>query len=150
MPRIPKRESELKAALVKAVAIADPSLLVLQLQESNRAGVADVLIAGYRAITLWELKHATPLFASPHIQQITCRQLAKAGHCRYIVYAEQAYNSRRSIRVVHPDEVFRVDVEHKKLDFRLMTPIVSYESISYDHQLIAAYIVSVHKGTSCK
>ncbi len=96
-----KREAELKAKFMKELHRQLPAFLVLQ-YSTNAA--PDREIVGMGVTTRWEMKHATPQFASPGDQELMCCRLAVAAHCRYIVWYEHCGVERTLI--VHPRHVF--------------------------------------------
>ena len=95
-----KDEAGFKHKLKQAVDAALPKFLVLSYVESIN-GLPDWSVTG-NGLTSWiEFKHATPAFTSRGIQVLTCRRLAAAGRCRYVVFWENKNGDKRTC-IVHP------------------------------------------------
>src|SRR5262245_42456713 len=77
-----------------------PSFVAL---EMSTAGAPDRSISGNRRTTMWEFKHGTPGFDSPGLQELLCMRLARAGHCRYVVWQER--KKEAGTLIVHPDDI---------------------------------------------
>lgn len=98
-----KREAELKSAFVAELKRQAPGYLILEYATN---GAPDREIVGGGITTRWEMKHATPDFDSPGLQELTCMRLAAAGHCRYIIWQETAHGTRQRTMIVHPRKVY--------------------------------------------
>ena len=97
-----KREGELKSAFTKELKRQLPDFYVLQYATS---GAPDREIVGAGVTTRWEMKHATPDFVSPGDQELMCCRLAVAGHCRYVIWWENAQGIGQRTMIVHPNRV---------------------------------------------
>ena len=130
--RIPKRESELKAALREVLLAALPGFVLLQ-HADLRYGVPDWSITGFGRTTWLEFKHATPTFDSSGIQELTCMRLANAGNCRYVIWQENGKCQRTMI--VHPREV------HRRTGWALQPEKFC---VGFDHRWVVEYLRGVH------
>ena len=92
-----KREADLKSELFEGLHARYPGFVV---QQMASAGSPDRSVTGNGRTTHWEFKHGTPDFISPGLQELTCLRLAKAGHCRYVIWQEKGEIKRTLI--VHP------------------------------------------------
>lgn len=102
MTIISKHEASFKRSLKMAIEIALPRFEVFPLADTS-SGLPDWLIAGNGVMSMLEFKHATPTFKSRGIQVVTARRLARAGHCRYVVFWEHGEEKRTCI--IHPQSV---------------------------------------------
>lgn len=110
--------------MVKLLAAEEPSFVVFSHQEVRRNGVPDISVDGNGVASRWEFKHATPYFQNRGIQLITCKRLAEANHCMYVIYYEQADGSGAKTLIVHPR------------DMPPMGPRVSATGMFHDHQAV--------------
>lgn len=95
-----KREAELKSKFGQELKRQLPGFYVLQYSTN---GAPDREIIGAGVSSRWEMKHATPDFASPGDQELMCCRLAVAAHCRYVVWWERGIIQKTMI--VHPRKV---------------------------------------------
>lgn len=129
---IPKNEAGLKAKLIKAL----PSdYLAIAHSDLWKSGIPDLSISGHGRTSWWELKHATPNFATKEIQEITCLRLAKLSFCRYIIYYE--HDGSKETLIVHPNNV---------RGRRGVMRDIAYEVWikGFDHASVVRYIQAVH------
>lgn len=97
-----KREAELKARWRREMARRLPGFLLLQYAT---LGAPDREVVGLGVTTRWEFKHGTPDFCSPGSQELCCMRLAAAGHCRYVVWQENADGTGKRTSIVHPKKM---------------------------------------------
>jgi hypothetical protein len=103
--KIPKHENRFKRRLVREITdTLGPSWLPLTHTEPRIYGRPDITLSGAGRTTWWELKHATPNFTTMDIQELTCRRLAEASFCRYILFYE--HDDNKSTIIAHPNEVY--------------------------------------------
>lgn len=134
MTTIPKREAELKRALV---ATLKRRFFVQAHSEARKYGVPDLSVSGNGRTTWYELKHATPNFTTQGVQEITCLQLAKYSFCRYIIYYE--WQESFMTYIVHPSEVYERkgkigNIAHEDVFF------------NHNHHAVLQYITDEHFG----
>lgn len=92
-----KIEAELKQRFTKELKRQLPLFMILQYAT---AGAPDRELIYNGVTTRWEFKHATPSFDSSGDQELMCCRLAKAGHCRYVVWYQRR-DVKRTL-IVHP------------------------------------------------
>ena len=106
--RIPRRETALKLELAKrlkeefSATTYRTSFVVFRHEDRRTYGIPDTSVTGLGKTTWWEVKHATPKIDGREIQNLTCRRLARAGYCRYIVFQELDADNKLTL-IVHPD-----------------------------------------------
>lgn len=132
---IKKDESGLKRKLIAR--IPTPEFLVFAHSDLRKYGIPDLSISGHGRTTWWELKHATPRFATKEIQEITCLRLAHTSFCRYVIYVERG--GRKQTLIVHPKEVFGKNGNVLGMPYEQC-----FEG--FDHDQVTAYIKLIHLG----
>ena len=145
--RILKRENALKLQLHHTIADDYPQLLSIVHQQVRGGGHPDMSISGYGRTLWYEIKHATPHFESPGLQEWMVQRLEKTNRCRYIIYADlptTVVKERRAIFVLHPKYVVG---QHGKLDFSKLISVVDCFITDHNHDLLAAYLDKAQKGT---
>lgn len=99
-----KREADLKAAFRDELMRSMPRQYIQLLYASAGAPDRGIVCNGIQ--TNWEFKHATPSFACPGIQQLTCMKMAAWGHCRFVIWQEQrAHGNFDRTLIVDPSAV---------------------------------------------
>lgn len=131
---IPKREAELKSALMEEIAFSLHRYWAFRHEDIRRKAIPDISLTGHKFTSWWEAKHATPTFFSFGLQELTCRRLAVAGYCRYIVYFEVGCDLRTLI--VHPRHLHE------------LTPEV--EVPGHDHRFVAEFMRKVHEDPAVR
>lgn len=101
-----KREAELKAMFTRELKRQLPRFIV---QLFSSANSPDRSITGNGRTTHWEFKHGTPDFESPGGQTLFCARLAAQGHCRYVIWQEDARGGVPRTLIVHPKMVLGRD-----------------------------------------
>lgn len=135
MSHIEKIEGELKSKQSDAIRDIMPGF-VLQLHQQIRGkGTPDMSLDGLARTSWWELKHGTPKFLSPGIQEVTCCRLAAASFCRYIIYFDNGH--RKETQIVRP-----VDVRDR-LDFNSIR--VEYSWPGFDFGAVAYFMRQIHE-----
>jgi len=129
LERIPKRETPLKAALMAEIRMALPRYQAFRHEDVRSIGIPDLSVTGHKITSWWEAKHATPDFFTFGLQELTCKRLAVAGFCRYIVWYEVGDDLRTLI--VHPR------------DLHSLTP--EAEAAGHDHRFVATFMRQVHE-----
>lgn len=124
-----KLEAKLKAAFSRELYRQLPHFLVLHYVT---AGAPDREIVGNGVTTRWEMKHATPDFASPGNQELCCMRLAVQGHCRYVLWHENSDGSNKRTLIVHPTHI------HRKTD------IVESSCDGHDHAWLVRQVRRAH------
>lgn len=128
-----KRENELKAKLVERTRIRLPGFVLQLHQQVRGSGTPDLSLDGLARGSWWEVKHATPDFLSPGIQEVTCCRLAAANFCRYIIYFDDGH--KKQTRIVHPVAVRdRVGWDY---------PIETF-CVGIDHEFVIDYMEKRH------
>lgn len=94
-----KREAELKGLFTARLKLELPNFVVLL---QGTVGAPDRAIVGNGVTTFWEMKHATPDFDSPGIQELMCQRLEVRGHCRYVIWQETGNGYRQRTTVATP------------------------------------------------
>ncbi len=143
-----KREDELKAALFVELRKLPKTFELLPIQDVRKSGTPDFTLNGIDKTTWWEVKHATPNFSSPGIQEIMCSRLARTSFCRYIIYVDgrvwwptKIHEHDQFTVIVPPSHVFG----HKgKLDWQDMLYRADHFVRGFNHEKIAALIAGVH------
>jgi hypothetical protein len=130
-----KDESGLKRKLIRC--IPTPEFLVFAHSDLRKYGIPDLSLSGHGRTTWWELKHATPRFATKEIQEVTCLRLARTSFCRYVIYHE--YGDTKETLIVHPSAVY---------GRRGIVKQIAYEHsfAEFDHERVWEYMKSVHGG----
>lgn len=123
-----KRESSLKSAFFQELKRQLPDYRVLQY---STAGAPDRSIVGDGFQSNWEFKHATPGFVSHDNQELLCMRLAKAGHCRYVLWIE--FKGVQQTRIVHPTVI------HQHEDY-----VGEACCAGFNHRWLVDYIQQVH------
>lgn len=100
---IGKREGKFKQALRDRIKVALPAFYVLSHVDATN-GIPDLSISGNGTTTWWEFKHGTPDFTSRGVQVMTCRKLAAASFCRFVVFWENGAGEKRTY-ILHPSQV---------------------------------------------
>lgn len=137
MPKIPKRETPLKIALLRVIQQqAGQDFLPLLHQQVRGHGMPDMTLTGHKRTSWWEIKHATPDFVSPGIQEHTCALLAQNGFCRYIIYFETL--TLQETWIVHPRYILG---RHGKT---AGLPTLEYVFNGHDHKGVLKYMLGVH------
>lgn len=105
-----KRESALKAELMKLLRAQLPSFVHQRHEDRFAYGWPDISITGNRRTSFWEIKHATPQFSSTGIQELTMLRLAATSyHARYIFYHEK--HGIKQTLIVHPQNIVDLKAE---------------------------------------
>ena len=99
-----KREAELKGAFSRVLRDSCPTLFALQL---STAGGPDRIVIGNNHVTFWEMKHATPDFESPGLQELTCMRISDHAYCRYLIWQENSRGEDWRTLIVNPYDVRR-------------------------------------------
>jgi len=99
IPRVTKREAELKAEFGRVLAQRLPGFVSQRLLD---AGAPDRAIVGGGSTTFLEFKHGTPDFDSPGNQELAAMRLEAAGDCRYVIWRENANGSDKRTLIVRP------------------------------------------------
>lgn len=102
-PSIPRDEAGLKAKLVDRVHSLVPQMVTIQIQNVRHIGQPDITTTANKRTVWWELKHGTPKFDSPGIQELTMKRLARHGFAYYILYLEN--EERQYTVIVSPDDI---------------------------------------------
>jgi hypothetical protein len=147
--KIKKRENELKLELHHVIEQRYPMLQSLLHQQVRGSGHPDMSLSGNKRTVWYEIKHATPHFESPGIQEWMCQRLEKTSRCRYIIYIDAPFEwpsgvllSRRVV-VVKPQYV----VNRKgKLDFTGVCSVSDFVTTTHDHEGVAAHLFEVQMG----
>lgn len=127
-----KREAELKAAFGAELARMLPEFIV---QYMASAGSPDRSISGAGLTTHWEMKHATPTFISPGLQELTCMRLAVVAHCRYVIWYENVNGDEQRTMIVHPREI------HNRTSWYLHSEV---STPGFDHRWLVEQIRKAH------
>jgi hypothetical protein len=102
--RIPHREGELCDRQLAAIPeVFPPGFKVLRHQDVRHPGYPDWSVSANGRSCWWEFKHGTPTFDDFKLQLQTCRELARASYCRYVIWQES--DAGQNTLIVHPDEV---------------------------------------------
>lgn len=128
-----KREGELKAAFTEVMSRLLPRYYVLRY---TTAGAPDREIIGAGYSTRWEFKHGTPQFESIGLQELTCTRLAGVGHCRYVIWQENAKGTGQRTLIVHPKYILNRD----GWDFQ-----AEASTNGFDHHWLCEQIRKVHQ-----
>ena len=123
-----KQESTLKGNLMTHLR-AMKGYLPIRHEDVSTSGIPDISITGYNFTSWLEVKHATPSFKSPGIQELMCLRLAAAGHCRYLIYYEKGAIKRTLI--IHPKHL--KDLQPEAF------------CIGFDHEFVVDYIRQIHE-----
>ena len=126
---MPKRESELKAALMRELRAQLPGYVHLRHEDRFTSGHPDISITGCGRTTWLEAKHATPKFDSDGIQELTMLRLAAAGSAYYVIWHEK--NSVKKTMIVHPKHLHDLMPETF--------------CVGFDHKFIVEYVKKVHQ-----
>lgn len=127
---MPKRETPLKAALMKVMRTELPRFVVMRHEDRWTSGIPDFSVDGAGRTSWYEVKHADPEFDSEGIQELTCLRLAVASYCRYVIYYENKDGAEKRTMIVHPKHL------------HALIPEASVPG--YSHAFVAAYIRRVH------
>ncbi len=145
--RIKKREDELKAQLFDEARKLPTSYFLLPIQDVRKSGTPDFTFNGANRTSWWEVKHATPNFESPGIQEVTCHRLARTSFCRYIIYVDTAVKWATGIKrekfavILHPKFVFQ---QKGKLDWNAALFIADAVFNRFDHEGIVQHMLKAH------
>lgn len=128
--------------LVQHSLLVGPSevIEVLRHQDVRHPGYPDWSISCGGRTSWWEFKHGTPSFDDFKLQLQTCRRLARASYCRYVIWQEAASGHNPRTMIVHPDEVLRA----RRANSWWFTPEDS--ATGFDHAFIAQFILRTHYG----
>jgi len=153
---IPKREDELKEHLFDAAKVLPSSYFLLPIQDVRKSGTPDFTLNGEQYASWWEVKHATPHFRSPGIQEVICKRLSRTSFCRYIIYVEAKIKwsehvlpnlskthdgIERFTVIIHPDFVFG---RKGKLDWAMALSDADAVIDGFDHEKVVEHMRSVH------
>lgn len=130
-----KREAELKSAFMQTLRSELPQFLVLL---STTAGAPDRAIVGNGFTSYWEMKHATPQFDSPGVQELLCMRLAVQAYCRYVLWWESSTSAGQRTMIVHPRVV------HERTGW-ILQPESS--CTGFNHRWLVEQIKRLHRVT---
>jgi hypothetical protein len=135
--RIARRENAIKGQFLDHFDTKfKTDYFVMQHQDMRKAGGPDISIHGNKRSTLWEFKHATPLFDSHGIQELTCMRLAlRAFFCAYVVFFET--EDQHSTYVLKPSDIYQ-----RKGSIVGVTPIVVFNG--FDFEALSNFIHHKH------
>jgi hypothetical protein len=148
--RIAKRETPLKQDLFDVLEVPRATYvpLIVPIQDVRKGGTPDFTFNVCNKTSWWEVKHATPHFDSPRLQEITCERLAKTSFCRYIIYVDAMmpylvgpHKQEQFVVILDPKHVAR---KHGKLDRLVMCSEADVVIGNFDHEKVADAIWSVH------
>jgi len=124
-------ETSLTQDLIEMCRTAMPGCVTLKISAQwNNAGYPDLTHTWRRLTSWWEVKHYdNEKFASPPLQHVTCRRLAHAGVCHYIIYEERHH--RRRTLIVHPELLDRWEDSADYCD-------------GFNHLWVARFMAHVH------
>lgn len=149
MPKIEKRETELRDAYWTRFdkLFPAPMYFRMNVQDVRTSGYPDSQLLGFKRATFWEFKHATPLFKTYGLQEITAQIVNQKTYCRYVIFIERPVTVLTqttstpqidsSIWVVHPDQIRNCG---GKLDN--VKPEVVFGSFDFD--ALASFMHNVH------
>lgn len=98
-------EHDLVAQLLGVLRPAALRLNGVVFKPNDRAtsGIPDISFTAGGRSSWWEVKHAKPFVKGTGLQHLTCRRLAAAGICWYIIY--QTCGGKLSTHLVRPSEL---------------------------------------------
>lgn len=137
-----RREGELVEALLSVMTDLAPGLLVFKHQDVRECGHPDWSVSGGGRTSWWEFKHGVPSFDAHGLQLLTCRRLARASFCRYVIWQESARGDAQRTLIVHPEMVHRART-HGTWDFE-----AERASEGLNFAFVADFILGVHFGSS--
>lgn len=135
MSHIEKEEDHHKAKLCTQIRGMMPGFVLQLHQQVRGSGTPDLSLDGLARSSWWELKHATPDFKSPGIQEVTCCRLAAASFCRYIIFFDNGH--RKETQIVRP-----VDVRDRS-DFNSIR--VEFGWAGFNYAAVADFMRKVHE-----
>lgn len=98
-----KREASLKSSLRDAFKSTIPMAVVLRHEDRFTAGIPDFSVTAAKRTVWLEVKHGTPDFDSPGVQELMCTRLARNGYCWYVVYEER--NLQLKTLIIEPRKI---------------------------------------------
>jgi hypothetical protein len=129
--RIKKDEAKLKSDFIKEIKAHSHGVVIIHHEDVRTSGIPDISITFNGRTTWWELKHATPQFDSPGIQELTMLRLNAHGFARYLIYYESKVASRQTL-IVDPKYL---DVYETLPEMRFS----GFNSCDLIHQVMAAH-----------
>jgi len=128
-----KQESKLKSQFTEELKRQLP-LFIMQYFLSSGSPDRSITGAGYT--THWEFKHGTPDFESKGDQELMCARLAIQGHCRYVVWQENAHGFGQRTMILRPLQV----IERVGWNF---TP--EAWCVGFDHKWLVEQVRKAHR-----
>jgi hypothetical protein len=149
--KIPKRENALKLQLHHTIEESYPELQSIVHQQVRGGGHPDMSLSGFKRTIWYEIKHATPYFESPGLQEWMCQRLEKTSRCRYIIFvdaparlAQEALTFSRCVIVVQPQYV----VNRKgRINFVELLNVADFSVEDHDVDALAAHLYAAQSGT---
>lgn len=136
-----KQEAKLKSNLMIMLRQALPKYVLFRHEDKFTSGIPDISITGFAKTSWFEVKHATPDFDSPGIQELTMLRLAAAGfHARYIIFTEDKNGDFKKTFIIHPKYI--------KLFSQKDGVAVEASCLDFNNKFLLEYIRGVHEGRS--
>ena len=135
-----KREADLKARFTRELKVQRPTWLSLL---QGTAGAADRALVGEGRTSWLEMKHATPDFRSPGLQELMCKRLEEQSRCWYIIWAENAAGGEQRTLLVLPSKLLLVP--RRSSGLKSAYALSHFDSCAgYDMKWLVRRIIELH------
>lgn len=135
-----KREAELRSKFLAELRRQIPTAVAIRHEDTLQSGTPDLTLT-LSGRTGWvEFKHATPDFSGTGLQEKMCRDLAREGWCRYVVWWEDGLS--KLTLVIHPAVVM---ASAGRPQCRKPAGMIAEAATSgFDHKWLVEYFQRVH------
>lgn len=128
-------EANVKSTLVRAMRDVMQGAVIFRHEDRHLFGVPDISCTWAGRTTWWEVKFGAPRFHITEVQLLTCRKLARRGHCAFIIF-----------HGVEPLTTFIIHPE-KMAEWTIATSDHLYQCTGFDYRALATYMKGVHHDT---